>query len=170
MKFQLDSPASLNVTDLEIGELLKKVYVGEGFTSADRAEVIFAPSAVRGRGRLICARAQGNEALAGMVIVVTPDSPAKRIAGPDETELHLLAVDQAYRGMGLGLALVGAAIDAAKELGFNKMALWTQPVMTSAQKLYGCMGFIRAPHRDPTINGSRFLAYETQWSSESGVE
>jgi ribosomal protein S18 acetylase RimI-like enzyme len=97
-----------------------------------------------------------------MVIVVTPDSPARRLANADEAELHLLAVDDAYRGVGLGRALVSAAIEVAKELGFRKIVLWTQPSMTAAQKLYESTGFVRADHRDPTINGMRFLAYESQ--------
>jgi ribosomal protein S18 acetylase RimI-like enzyme len=65
--------------------------------------------------------------------------------------------------LGLGRALVRAAIDVGDELGFHKMVLWTQPVMTSAQMLYESAGFIRGAHRDPIINGLRFLAYETQW-------
>ena len=163
MQFRIDSADSLKVADAEIGDLLNKAYVGGGFTSPERGEVIFAPPAVRGRGHLICARPQGAEKLAGMVIVVTPDSPARRIANADEAELHLLAVDDECRRLGLGGALVKAAIDVTKELGFRKMVLWTQPSMTAAQKLYESAGFVRAVHRDPTINGMRFLAYEKQW-------
>jgi ribosomal protein S18 acetylase RimI-like enzyme len=162
-KFRIGSADSLKVADSEIGDLLRKSYVEAGFTSPERGEVIFAPTAVRGRGHLICARPQGNESLAGMVIVVTPDSPARRIANADEVELHLLAVDCEYRGLGLGRDLVETALDMANGLGYRKMILWTQPAMTVAQKLYESAGFGRTESRDPTINGLKFMAYEKQW-------
>jgi GNAT superfamily N-acetyltransferase len=163
MQFRIASADSLEVADAEIGSLLNKAYVEGGFTSPERGEAIFAPSAVRSRGYLICARPLGAEKLAGMVIVVPPDSPARRLANSDEVELHLLAVDDAYRGAGLGRALVQAAIDLAHEHGFRRMVLWTQPKMIVAQRLYMSAGFARAVHRDPTINGMQFLAYEKQW-------
>ena len=162
-KFRIGSADSLKVADTEIGDLLGKSYVEAGFTSPERAEAIFEPTAVRGRGHLICARPQGNESLAGMVIVVTPDSPARRIANADEIELHLLAVDSEYRGLGLGRDLVETAIGMANGLGYRKMILWTQPAMTVAQKLYESAGFGRTVSRDPTINGLKFMAYEKQW-------
>ncbi len=160
MQFQIDSAESMKVADTEISGLLKSAYVEGGYTSPERGEVLFEPSAVRGRGHLICARPQGEEVLAGMVIVVTPDSPARRIANFDEAELHLLAVAHAYRGQGLGRALVSAAITVAHELGFQNMTLWTQPTMTAAQGLYESAGFVRATQRDPNINGLSFMAYE----------
>jgi ribosomal protein S18 acetylase RimI-like enzyme len=163
MQFQIDTADSSNVADSQISDLLKSAYVESGFTTSDRAAVLFAPSAVRGRGHLICARPQEIDKLAGMVIVVTPDSSARRLASSDEVEMHLLAVDNEYRGLGLGRALVGAAIDVAQELGFRKMILWTQPAMTAAQKLYESAGFVRKAHRDPIINGLKFLVYETHW-------
>jgi ribosomal protein S18 acetylase RimI-like enzyme len=162
-QFRVASADSLQVSDMEIGDLLRKSYVEAGFTSPERGEAIFSPTAVRSRGRLICARPQGAEKLAGMVIVVIPNSPARRIANSDEAELHLLAVDDEYRGLGLGRTLVRTALDAANELGFRKMILWTQPTMTAAQRLYESAGFARAECRDPTINGLKFLAYERQW-------
>jgi ribosomal protein S18 acetylase RimI-like enzyme len=162
-QFRIDSADLLEVADFEISALLKRAYVEDGFTSPGRSEVLFAPPAVRGRGRLVCARPQGAEALAGMVVVVTPDSPARRLAAADEAELHLLAVDHAYRGLGVGSALVCAAMQVAHEQGFHKIILWTQPTMTVAQRLYESAGFARAEHRDPTINGLRFMAYEKQW-------
>lgn len=162
-QFLIDSPDALNVADSEIGDLLRRVYVDGGFTTPERGASLFSPSAVRSRGRLICARPQGSEKLAGMVIVVTPDSPARRLASSDEAELHLLAVDSAYRGLGLGHTLVSAAIAVAGELGFRGAILWTQPTMTAAQRLYEAAGFVRVAHRDPTFNGIQFLAYEKRW-------
>lgn len=163
MQFRIDSADSLKIADSEISDLLKRTYVEGGYTSLDKGELLFSPPAVRSRGRLICARPQGAKKLAGMVIVVTPDSPARRIANADEAELHLLAVDPRYRGLGLGRALVQAAIEVVHELGFRKIILWTQPTMAVAHMLYESAGFVRAAPRDPTINGLHYLAYERQW-------
>lgn len=151
------------VADSEVSDLLVRVYVEGGFTKPERATALFAPSTVRSRGYLLCARPQDGGTLAGMVIVVPPNSGARRLAGPDETEMQLLAVDQIYRGFGLGRALVRAALDVANEQGFRRMVLWTQPTMKNAQRLYESVGFVRAARRDPTHDGKQFLAYEKLW-------
>ena len=161
--FRIDNPESLNVTDAEISDLLTSVYVGSGFTAPERAKQIFVPSAVRSRGCLLCARPEREVALAGMVIVVPPDSLARRLAHSDEAEMQLLAVSEPYRGAGLGRALVKAAIVLASSLGYRKMVLWTQSMMEAAQQLYQSECFVRAPDRDPTMNDIHFLAYQKQW-------
>lgn len=161
--FRIDNPESLNVSDVEIRNLLARVYVDSGFTAPERAVALFSPPGVRGRGHLICARSKDDTSLAGMVIVVFPGSKARCLAFPDETEMHLLAVSEACRGFGLGRTLVRAAISHACTLGYRKMALWTQPAMVAAQRLYESEGFRRASERDPVMDGARFLAYEKQW-------
>lgn len=105
MVFQIDTPGALNVSDAEIHDMLTKVYVDSGFTAPESARLIFSPPAVRSRGHLLCARPEGGAALAGMVIVVPPDSQARRLAHSDETEMQLLAVNVAYRRAGLDRAL-----------------------------------------------------------------
>ena len=163
VQFRIDRTDSSAAVDPEIGDLLTRVYVEEGYTTRERSATLFAPRAVCSRGQVICARAQAGGALAGIVIVVRPDAPARRMARADETEMHLLAVDPAYRGLGLGRTLVGAAAEYAHELGFRKIVLWTQPSMTAARKLYESAGFARAARRDPVFDGVQFLAYEIQW-------
>ena len=161
--FRIGSSESLNVSDSEIQDILARVYVDSGFMPPERAKLAFTPIAVRSRGHLICARPENGEVLAGMAIVVPYDSPARLIADTDETELHLLAVSEAYRSVGLGRRLVRSAIDAASALGYRKMILWTQPVMTTAQRLYESESFVRVPGRDPNMNGINYLAYLRQW-------
>lgn len=151
------------VADSELVGLLNSAYVGGGFTSADRASRVFEPTAVRRRGKMIFARSRENHLLAGMVIVVLPDSPARRIAQPDETELHLLAVEPLFHGRGLGRALIDAALYSIHAQGFRKTVLWTQPSMVVAQRLYEKTGFVRAVARDPQLDGIQFLAYEKTW-------
>lgn len=148
------------VTDSELVGLLTSAYVGGGFTSPERATTVFAPTGVRSRGQMIFARSQVDHSLAGMVIVVLPDSPARWIAESDEIELHLLAVDPRHHGRGLGRALINTALSSIHAQGFRKAVLWTQPSMIVAQRLYERVGFVRAVARDPKLDDIQFLAYE----------
>lgn len=151
-----DSPSC--VSDPEITTLLGRAYVDGGFTSPERAATTFAPSAVRQRGELIGARTPEG-IFAGMVIVVRPDAPARRLAEVDEAEIHLLGVDPRFQGQGLGRLLMAKALERIKEMGFHRTVLWTQPTMIPAHRLYESMGFVRAIARDPVFDGICFLAY-----------
>lgn len=144
----------------EIEALLKRVYVEAGFTDPELAGSLFAAPAVRERGQVLLARHGAGGPLVGMVIVVSPHSPARRMASDDEAEMHLLAVAPERRGSGIGQALVEAAMDLARTLGFRRMVLWTQPAMEAAQRLYGRAGFLRAPGRDWRRGDRSFLVYE----------
>lgn len=158
MNFLIEEDAE-HITDSEINRLLTDAYVGGGFTSPERASSIFVPSSVRGRGKMITARTTEG-IFAGMVIVVRPDSPARRMAESDEAEIHLLAVDSIYRCQGLGRLLMASALQSIQEMGFDKAVLWTQPTMISAHRLYESLGFVRAHWRDPVLDGMLFFAYE----------
>lgn len=158
MKIEIDND-SLNASDSEIVGLLNKAYVEGGFTTPQRAAEIFVPASVRARGTLISARTSAG-LFVGMIIVVRPDAPARRMAAPDEAEIHLLAVDPMYRRLGLGRLLMSAALDAIDSMGFRKVVLWTQPSMIAAHRLYESMGFVRIAPRDPVFDDIYFLAYE----------
>ncbi len=144
--------------DAEIEDLLHRVYVGEGHTEPARAAARFAGKAVRDRGELLAARGLAG-ALVGMVVVVEPTSPWRRIAGPSEAEIQLLAVDASHRGRGTGERLVRAAVLAAAERGLSRVVLWTQPAMREAQRIYERLGFTRDPVRDFERDGRRFLVF-----------
>lgn len=160
MNFQIDSADAMAISDLEIRNLLWPVYVGEGHTDPEVAKTLLAPAAVRMRGQMLCARARQNSALAGMVVLVPPTSPARRLAQGNEAELHLLAVKAAYRGLGLGRSLVRAAIDMAQKAGYGKLVLYSQPNMQVAHKLYQTAGFLRAPERDFKSGNTNFRVFE----------
>ena len=160
MKFTLDSAQTLQVTDRELSGLLMQVYVEGGYTEQERAQVLFEPSAVRQRGLLIGAREKSSFDLAGMVIVVPPDSPGRRLALAAEAEMHLLSVKPEYRKHGLGRLLVEFAVETAKQNGCEKMILWTQTAMKPAQHLYESTGFVRAKERDFSRHGRDFWVYE----------
>jgi ribosomal protein S18 acetylase RimI-like enzyme len=156
--FDIAAADSLGVADREIAELLAAVYVDGGFTTPAEAASLFAPVSVRSRGLLIAAREKASAAFAGMVVLVPPDSPARRLAATNEAELHLLAVKPAYRGYGLGRMLVDTAVDRAVHLHCAKLILWTQRAMKSAQKLYEAAGFVQVG--DMERNGRHFRVYE----------
>ena len=160
MNFKIGPAVLLEISDTEISELLSRVYVDGGFVAPEVATTLFEPLAVRSRGRLICARDKQNLTLAGMVIVVYPDSPARRLAQGDETEMHLLGVKPDYREFGLGRLLVAAAIEDAKQAGYSKMILWTQLTMHAAHRLYESAGFVRLPGMDFNRGGRDFWVYE----------
>lgn len=160
MDFQIDTADALKISDLEISQLLSRVYVDDGFVAPELAASLFEATAVRSRGKIIGARERQSLIFAGMVIIVYPTSPARRMAQGNEAEMHLLGVKPEYRGKGLGKALVAAAINDATQSGYSKMLLWTQATMQAAQRLYASSGFIRVPGRDFCRGGRDFRVYE----------
>jgi len=156
--FEIDTAEALGITDTELHELLTQVYVDAGFTAPAEAVSLFEPSAVRARGQIIAARKSGRSTLAGIIILVPYDSPARRLATNGEAELHLLGVKPEFRKMGLGRMLIEAAIEQARSAGFTRLILWTQIPMQPAQRLYEATGF---RHIDTfERNGRHFKLYE----------
>ena len=158
MEFEIATADTLEISDLELSELLTQVYVAGGFTTLEEAASLFEPSIVRNRGVLIGARERHHSKLAGIIIVVPPDSSARRLAKNNEAEIHLLGVKPEYRRHGLGRMLVEAAIARAIQSGYSKLILWTQLSMNAAQKLYESSGFIHID--DIARNGRDFKVYE----------
>jgi len=148
MTFCVDTADSLSVSDKEILDLLMSVYVNEGYTSPDNGRRIFDPSSVKKRGNIFAARSNSDDAFAGMIILVPPDSPAKVFAMSNEAEIHLLAVDSKYRNFGLGKQLLEKALQEAQIAGYQRILLWTQPSMVAAQNLYESLGFSHNKERD----------------------
>lgn len=158
LEYKIATAEILDITDLEISGLLTQVYVTGGFTTPDEAVTLFEPSAVRRRGILIGARENRYSTLAGLVIVVPPDSLSRRLARNNEAELHLLSVKPEYRKHGLGRKLIEAAINKAHYLRCSKLILWTQLSMNAAQRLYESTGFHHTGNMER--NGRNFKVYE----------
>lgn len=168
MEFYVGTADALKITDTELSDLLSRVYVDGGFVDAETAKSLLEPASVRARGKLIGARVKGSLELAGIVIIVYPDSPARRLVqnrSPDgETEMHLLAVLPEYRGCGLGKLLVMTILEDVRADGYGKMVLCTQSTMQAAHRLYESAGFERVGERDFTQKERRFLVYEKKLS------
>jgi len=158
MDFEITDDVTSQPEDQEISALLTGVYVMEGYTNPDEAQTLFEPSAVRKRGILFTARERHTGKLAGMIILVPPESPARRMASDNEGEVHLLGVYPEYRGQGLGRMLVKTVIQRAKQQGFSRLVLWTQAPMLAAQKIYESAGFIHFDNMNR--NGREFKVYE----------
>ena len=60
----------------------------------------------------------------------------------------MLAVDPAFRGQGVGAALVEWCVARARESGRARLVLHTTDPMRDAQRLYARLGFDRAPDLD----------------------
>jgi len=100
-------------------------------------------------GALLLARDDGGEAL-GCV--------ALRPLGNGLCEMKRLYVATTARGTGLGAALMGAVITAARRLGYRAMRLDTLADMAAAQAMYAAAGFRPiAPYYDGAAPGTLFL-------------
>jgi ribosomal protein S18 acetylase RimI-like enzyme len=138
-----------------ITDVTLEVYVGGGYFPADDGyvEELSATAARAGEADLLVAVEDG--VVLGAVTYCPLGSSWREIAAQDEGEFRMLAVSGAARGRGVGLALVEACVDRAREAGLRGLAISTMGEMTDAQRLYGRLGFNRVPDSD--------------WSPNSGV-
>src|SRR3954463_2723151 len=84
----------------------------------------------------------------GTVTFVADGGPLGEIAGPDEAEFRMLAVDPAAQGRGVGAALLARVIDESRARGKAAVVCSSQRQMRAAHRVYERAGFRRAPDRD----------------------
>lgn len=131
-----------------IGALTVSVYLGEGHVHPDSpylAELL--DTATRARSAEVLVAVRDGEVL-GSLTVAEPGTPYADIARPDELEFRMLAVAKAARGQGIGGALVGAVLDAARVGGYPAVILTTMETMADARRIYERIGFVHVPERD----------------------
>ena len=65
------------------------------------------------------------------------------IVRQDETtaKLRLLYVDPCARGLGIGSRLVDECLRFSRQVGYTKMVLWTNSILTDARRIYDKAGF-----------------------------
>ena len=150
-------------SDQKLESLYDRVYVDGGFTDPLVAKEMFAAAAIRNRGKLFVALESKVLTPIGAAIMVRPGNPSCRLAGAAESELHLLAVLNDYRGIGIGGDLIVAVMQAAREEGSTRMWLWSQPSMRSAHRLYARAGWRREKARDFHHNDREFWVFVTDF-------
>jgi GNAT superfamily N-acetyltransferase len=72
---------------------------------------------------------------AGCIACTQDDDPAT-------ARLRVLLVDPAYRGLGIGADLVDTCLGFAKDVGYERMTLFTIDTLASARRIYEAVGFV----------------------------
>ena len=73
-----------------------------------------------------------GQAIGSVFVVRQDDTTAK---------LRMLYVDANARGLGLGSQLVEECLQFARQVGYRRMVLWTNSVLTDARRIYERAGF-----------------------------
>jgi ribosomal protein S18 acetylase RimI-like enzyme len=141
--------------------LTARVYLAEGYASADYAQRLADTPARARAGELLVA--VDGPVLLGAVSLFTaaagPDWAEDATAG--EAVLRMLVVDPVARGRGVGAALTEAAMVRAARLGCLRMVLSSHPDMRAAHRLYLRLGFVRRPERDREVRpGLRLFRFD----------
>jgi putative acetyltransferase len=68
--------------------------------------------------------------------------------GPDSYEVAKMAVDESRRNLGIGKAMLGHVVEAARSLGARKLTLETNSKLMNAIHVYESLGF---RHIDPSL-------------------
>jgi len=132
-----------------VGELTAGAYLADGAMGADDPYYgVLRDAASRAREADLWVAVDADGVLLGTVTWCPPGSSYRELAAPEESEFRTLAVAPAGRGRGVGETLVRHCIQLATEAGSTAVVISTAPWMSTAHRLYGRLGFVRAPERD----------------------
>ncbi|PVX33527.1 helix-turn-helix domain-containing GNAT family N-acetyltransferase [Janthinobacterium sp. 78] len=80
-----------------------------------------------------CWIAEKDGKVIGSVLIVRQDDTTAK--------LRLLYVDPCARGLGIGSRLVNECLRFSRQVGYTKMVLWTNSILTDARRIYDKAGF-----------------------------
>ncbi|NGO71948.1 GNAT family N-acetyltransferase [Streptomyces boncukensis] len=133
------------------GELTADVYLHDGlleFGASDPYLAVLRDAEQRAAQAELLVAVEPSGTVLGSVTYVGDGGPYAELADEREAEFRMLAVSGAARGRGVGEALVRACLDRSRERQRERVVISSLPEMTTAHRLYGRLGFVRAPHRD----------------------
>jgi ribosomal protein S18 acetylase RimI-like enzyme len=112
------------------------------------------------QAELLVAAEPDHGRVLGTVTFVPDGGPLGEIAGPDEAEFRMLAVDPAAQGRGVATALLRRIVDDSRRRGREGVVCSSLPEMRAAHRIYRRLGFRRAPERDwSPVAGVDLLAF-----------
>lgn len=113
--------------------------------------------------------AEVDRQILGTVTYVPPGGDLAEVDDPGAATVRMLGVAPAARGRGIGEALVRSCLSEATRDGAARIRLDTRTSMTSAQRLYERLGFVRAPDHDwSPAAGIDLIAYLLELPRGSG--
>lgn len=72
-------------------------------------------------------------------------------------KIRLLLVEPGARGLGVGSGLVRECVAFARGVGYERVVLWTQRILTSARRLYGREGFVHVRSEEHESFGEKMV-------------
>ena len=136
-------PADCNAID----QLTARAYAPSGFAADDPYFIEILNAAQRAQQALVLVARQ-NSVPVGTLTCALPGSSWQEIAGADDAELRILAVEPAQQRQGIGSALVRASIEHARRAGCTALVLSSAAWMHAGHRLYERLGFHHTPERD----------------------
>jgi GNAT superfamily N-acetyltransferase len=123
------------------------------------AAAVSAMSRLASVGELIVAEVDG--ALVGAVAYFASERPKPDFFDANWPIVRMLVVDPAFRGRGVGRALMEECLNRARRDGSAVLGLHASPIMTTALSMYRNMGF-RLQRDAPAIHGVPSAVYLTR--------
>lgn len=101
----------------------------------------------------------GGRIVGCLTFVGDPSSTHAEHGDADAASFRYFGVDRSVQGAGVGTAMVQWCIGEARRLGRQRLRIHTLTMMTSAQRLYTRLGFVRDLDHDEDWDGIVGLAY-----------
>jgi len=130
-----------------IAQLTVDVYVGGGLATPAYAPELADVAGRAERAELLVVRDPSGRVVGSVALVLTGDF-GNVITSDAEAAFRMLVVDPSAQGEGVGELLVTTCLTRARAAGKRQMVISTDPLMTTAHRLYERLGFTRLPERD----------------------